>query len=361
MALDRITLASFRNHAETRLEGTARLNLLIGENGAGKTNVLEALSLLAPGRGLRRAALQDIAASTGNGSFALSAALATGDGEEPVMLGTGTRPDRPGRRLVQVNGADASAITLGEWLAVGWLTPAMDGLFADSAGARRRYMDRLAVALDPSHARHASRYEAALRERNRLLSGEDEPDPAWLGSVETQLAEHGAALAAGRALLVERLTRELDDLPDQPFARPLLTYAAGGPLAREALAEELARQRPRDRAAQRTLTGPHRDDLDVLMAGKEAPASSCSTGEQKAMLIALTLAHASLAAKGRPGVLLLDEVAAHLDPVRREALFDRLREGAAQVWLTGTERAPFEAIVGEAATWRVRGGTVERI
>ncbi|MXO57978.1 DNA replication/repair protein RecF [Altererythrobacter salegens] len=361
MALDRITLSNVRNHAETRLDGTARLNLLVGENGAGKTNVLEALSLLAPGRGLRRAALQDIAAATGDGSFALSATLTTGDAGEPVMLGTGTQSDRPGRRLVQVNGADSSAIALGEWLAVGWLTPAMDGLFADSASARRRYMDRLAVALDPAHARHASRYEAALRERNRLLSGEQEPDPTWLGSIETQLAEHGAALAAGRAALVERLTLELDTLPDQPFARPLLTYSAGGPLAREELIEELARHRSRDRAAQRTLTGPHRDDLEVVMAGKQALAATCSTGEQKAMLIALTLAHAGLASKGRPGVLLLDEVAAHLDPVRREALFDRLREGAAQVWLTGTERTPFEAILGEAATWRVSRGAVERL
>ena len=361
MALDRITLASFRNHAATRLDGTAKLNLLFGENGAGKTNVLEALSLLAPGRGLRRAALAEMAGQRGPGGFAVSASLDRGDGGEPVVLGTGTAPERPNRRLVQVNGADSSAVALGEWLAVGWLTPAMDGLFAASAGERRRYMDRLAVALDPQHARHAARYEAALRERNRLLSGEDDPDPAWLTSVERHLAEHGAALTAGRAVLVERLSEALAGLPDQPFARPALTYAAGGPVEREALAEELARQRPRDRAAQRTLTGPHRDDLVVTMAGKDAPAASCSTGEQKAMLIALTLAHADLATKGRPSALLLDEVAAHLDPVRRAALFDRLREGAAQVWLTGTERAPFEAIVGDAAVWRVSGGKVERV
>ena len=274
MALDRITLAQFRNHGATRLDGTAQLNLLVGENGAGKTNVLEALSLLAPGRGLRRAALPDIAGAPGPGGFALSAALDTGDGGEPVTLGTGTQPDRPGRRLVQVNGADTSAIALGEWLAVGWLTPAMDGLFTDSAGARRRYIDRLALALDPAHARHASRFEAALRERNRLLSGENEPDPAWLGSIEGQLAEHGAALAAGRAMLVERLTAELGELPDQPFARPVIAYAAGGPQDREALRAELARQRGRDRAAQRTLTGPHRDDLEVTMAGKQAPAAT---------------------------------------------------------------------------------------
>jgi DNA replication and repair protein RecF len=361
MALDRITLGHFRNHAETRLDGTARLNLLFGENGAGKTNVLEALSLLAPGRGLRRAALAEMAGAGGPGGFSVSAALDRGDGGEAVMLGTGTRADRPSRRLVQVNGADTSATALGEWLALGWLTPAMDGLFTAPAGERRRYMDRLAVALDPAHARHASRFEASLRERNRLLAGESEPDAVWLSSVEAHIAEHGAALAAGRVALVDRLAVALTDLPEQPFARPALTYLPGGPLDREALAAELARQRSRDRAAQRTLTGPHRDELEVRMAGKDVQAASCSTGEQKAMLIALTLAHAGLAARKRPGVLLLDEVAAHLDPLRREALFERVREGAAQVWLTGTERPPFEAILGEAAVWRVSGGSVERV
>ena len=222
-------------------------------------------------------------------------------------------------------------------------------------------MDRLALALDPSHARHAARYEAALRERNRLLSDDAEPDPQWLDSIEVQLAEAGAALAAGRERLVERLSAELETLPEAPFARPTLTLAASGPRAIEALADELARQRPRDRAAQRTLTGPHRDDLEVTMAGKGMPAASCSTGEQKAMLIAITLAHAALASAGRPGMLLLDEVAAHLDPVRREALFERLSAGQAQAWLTGTERAPFAGIRGEAATWRVSGGQVERL
>ena len=358
MALDRITLGHFRNHAASRLDGAAHLNLLIGENGAGKTNVLEAFSLFAPGRGLRRAALTDMASSAGPGTFSVSAALGGG---EPVMLGTGTQPDRPRRRIVQVNGAETSAVSLGEWLAVSWLTPAMDGLFTDSAGARRRYMDRLALALDPSHARHAARYEAALRERNRLLAGDAEPDPQWLDSIEAQLAAAGAALAAGREMLVERLSAELEALPEAPFARPRLVLTASGPRAAEALAEELARQRPRDRAAQRTLTGPHRDDLEVAMAGKDAPAASCSTGEQKAMLIAITLAHAGLAAAGRPGVLLLDEVAAHLDPLRRDALFERLSAGQAQVWLTGTEPAPFAGILGEAATWRVSGGQVERL
>src|SRR5688572_30780892 len=359
--LDRITLASFRNHAASRLDGSAHFNLLVGENGAGKTNVLEALSLLAPGRGLRRAPLADMAQADAAGGFTVSAALDCGDGREPVRLGTGTAPERPGRRIVQVNGADASAVALAEWLALGWLTPAMDGLFADSAGARRRYMDRLALALDPAHARHASRYEAALRERNRLLSGETEPDPHWLTSLEAQLAETGAALAQGRVVLVERLSAALAVLPDAPFARPQLAYIPGGPLESKPLAAELARQRPRDRAAQRTLTGPHRDELEVTLAATGAPAARCSTGEQKALLIAITLAHADLAAAGRPGVLLLDEVAAHLDPVRRADLFERLRGGAAQVWLTGTEVPPFAEIAGEAAVWRVEAGEVERM
>lgn len=364
MALDRITLSHFRNHSESRLDGTGHFNLLIGENGAGKTNVLEALSLFAPGRGLRRAALVDIpqkqdsdAPPTG---FATSARLDNGDGNEPVQIGTGTRADRPSRRLVQINGADSSALALGEWLAIGWLTPAMDGLFTDSASARRRYMDRLALALDPAHARHASRYDAALRERNRLLDADQDPDPRWLDAIEAGLAEHGAALSQSRAALIAQLTGELALLPQTPFARPTLRYISNTPLTGEGLAADLRAHRARDRAARRTLSGPHRDDLQVTMAGKEAPAASCSTGEQKAMLIAMTLAHASLSARGRPSLLLLDEVAAHLDPIRREALFERLRAGAAQIWMTGTELAPFEALAGDIRVWRVTGGQVER-
>lgn len=360
MALDRITLSTFRNHAATQLDETRQINLLVGENGAGKTNVLEALSLFAPGRGMRRAALQDMAGKAGNGGFAASVSLHTGDGGEPVKLGTGMAADRPGRRVVQVNGAEATAISLGEWLAMGWLTPAMDRLFVDSAGTRRRYMDRLAVALEPGHARAASRYEAALRERNKLLSDEYEPDPAWLESVEAQMAAAGAALAQGRARLVGALTARLAELPEAPFARPALSYDPGGALTQDGLVMQWNEERARDRAAQRTLSGPHRDELSVMMAGKAMPAAECSTGEQKAMLVAITLAHAELAARGRPGVLLLDEVAAHLDPVRREALFDRLRTSGTQVWLTGTEPTPFDAILEEAAVWRVAGGAVER-
>ena len=356
MGLDRITLSRFRNHRETRLDGTACFNLLVGENGAGKTNVLEALSLFAPGRGLRRAALPDMPAQDGDGGFAVSAELADG-----VQIGTGVRGERPGRRIVQVNGAEAPALRLAEWLSIGWLTPAMDRLFAEGAGARRRFLDRLVLALEPGHARNAARLEGALRERNRLLGEPREPDPAWLDALELQVAEAGALVAQARARLVERLAAELAALPEAPFARPELTYRPGGPLDEAELAAALALGRARDRAAQRTLTGPHRDELDVVMAGKRQAAAECSTGEQKAMLIAITLAHAGLLDTARPALLLLDEVAAHLDPVRREALFERLRNGGAQVWLTGTELPPFAAIEREAAIWRVSEGLAERL
>jgi DNA replication and repair protein RecF len=361
--LDRILLSDFRNHRHTRIEGTAPFNLLIGENGAGKTNVLEAVSLFAPGRGLRRAALADMPCQAGAGGFAISADLRASDGA--VRLGTGVLAERPGRRVVQINQAEAPAVRLAEWLSIGWLTPAMDRIFAEGAGARRRLVDRLVLALEPAHARHATRLEGALRERNRLLAESAEPDPAWFYAIEAQAAEAGAAVAQARMRLIERLQAALAMLPDAPFARPALAYLPGGPLDEDDLKRALAEGRRRDRAAQRTLTGPHRDDLGVTMAGKGQPAAECSTGEQKAMLIAITLAHAGLsspgAEPGRPRLLLLDEVAAHLDPVRREALFDRLRAGPAQVWLTGTELAPFDAIAREAAVWRVSEGAVERL
>jgi DNA replication and repair protein RecF len=359
MALDRIQLANFRNHRDTRVDDTAQFNLLIGENGAGKTNVLEAISLLAPGRGLRRASLVDMPAQGGGGGFAVSADL--GVRGEPVRLGTGVLADRPGRRLVQINGAEAPAVRLAEWLSIGWLTPAMDRLFSESAGARRRFLDRLVLAVQPLHARNAVRLETALRERNRMLSDDRTPDPQWFDAIEAQLAEAGSAVALARHGMADALEGLLSATPDTPFARPALTYRAGGPEQADDLAAALRDGRPRDRAAQRTLIGPHRDELEIVMAAKRQPAAECSTGEQKAMLIAIVLAHSQLLERTlerRPRLLLLDEVAAHLDPLRREALFDRLRAGAAQVWLTGTEAAPFAPILREAAVWTVNGGTV---
>jgi recF protein len=361
--IDRLLLSHFRNHAGTALEGTAQFNLLVGENGAGKTNVLEAVSLLAPGRGLRRAQLADMPGQGFDAGFAVSASLMVAGGE-PVRLGTGVAADRPGRRIVQVNGAEAPAVRLAEWLSVGWLTPAMDRLFVEGAGARRRFVDRLVLAVRPDHAGNATRLENALRERGRLLSDERMPDARWFEAIEAQIAENGAAVAAARAELIERLEQTLATLPESPFARPSLAYRPGGPTEPGALAAALREGRARDRAAQRTLTGPHRDEIAVTMAGKDQPAAECSTGEQKAMLIAITLAHSRLledAGEPRPRLLLLDEVAAHLDPVRREALFSRLRAGSAQVWLTGTELAPFQEIAGEAAIWEVSAGSVRRL
>lgn len=361
--LDRIILTDFRNHRDSAVEETAQFNLLVGENGAGKTNVLEAISLLAPGRGLRRTALADMPAQGGKGGFAVNASLLS-PGREPVRLGTGISPDRPGRRLVHVNGAQGTAVGLAEWLSIGWLTPAMDRLFVEGAGARRRFLDRLVLGMRPDHAGNAARLENALRERNRMLSDERAPDPRWLDAIEAQIAESGSQVARARADLLAALSATLARLPDAPFARPSLEYRPGGPLCAETLATALRESRPRDRAAQRTLTGPHRDEIAVTMTGKGQPAAECSTGEQKAMLIAIVLAHSHLleeGGEGRARLLLLDEVAAHLDPVRREALFDRLRGGSAQVWLTGTELAPFEAITDEAAIWQVSGGTLRRL
>ncbi len=362
MALAKITLQDFRNHAASELGETAHFNLLVGANGAGKTNVLEAISLLAPGRGLRRAALIDLPRRSAQTDpprpFAIGATLIE-QGQVSARLGTYTREGQPTRRLVRINGAEASAAALSEWQAVSWLTPAMDGIFTDSAGARRRFVDRMALAIEPGHARVVSQFETALRERNRLL--EDRGDARWLDAVEAQAATAGAQVAQTRARLTARLADELSAVPDEPFARPVLTYRPGGPTDRADLIAALARARPRDRAAGRALEGPQRDELDVVMARTGLAAAACSTGEQKAMLIAITLAHGTLAASGRPSVLLLDEVAAHLDPVRRAELFRRLRNAQAQVWMTGTEIAPFAEIESEAAVWRVEGGTVTKL
>ncbi len=362
MSLAKITLENFRNHARSTLDQTAHFNLLVGENGAGKTNVLEALSLLSPGRGLRRAALPQLARhGTGEAdreghAWAIGASLME-QGQVSARIGSFAEAARPGRRLVRINGAEASATSLSEWHAVSWLTPAMDGLFTDSAGARRRFVDRMALAVEPGHARAVSQYEAALRERNRLLDVRG--DARWLDAIEAQAAQSGARIVEARARLIAMLADELSALPPEPFARPTLAYRPGGPADAPGLLASFARERRRDAAAGRALTGPHRDELDVVMASTGVPAALCSTGEQKAMLIAITLAQGVLASEGRPSVLLLDEVAAHLDPVRRAELFRRLRAGKAQVWLTGTELAPFTEIEGEAAIWRVSAGSLE--
>ncbi len=342
--IDRLTLSDFRNYEDALIVPRADFIVLTGENGAGKTNILEAVSLLAPGRGLRGAVLSLMARQGGSGAFGVAAQI---DG---VTIGTGTKPDAPDRRQVRIGGVPKAASALAEHLAIVWLTPAMDRLFTESAGGRRRFLDRLTLALEPGHAVHATRYEAAMRARNKLLSDGSRPwDEHWLAALEAQMAEHGAALHAARARLVETLGVMLADGQDGPFARPSLALSAWEDAARP-LTELLREGRRRDAAAGRALSGPHRSDLVVTHVAKGQAAALCSTGEQKALLLSILLAHAALVgrARGRPPVLLLDEVAAHLDPSRRLALFDRLAATGSQVWMTGTEAALFEGI--EAAT-----------
>jgi DNA replication and repair protein RecF len=346
----RLSLSDFRSYADALVAPGPGLVVLTGDNGAGKTNVLEAVSLLSPGRGLRGASLAEMARNGRPGGFAVAARL----GE--VEIGTGTAAAAPERRQVRINGAPASATSLAEWLAVLWLTPAMDRLFQEGAGGRRRFLDRLVLALEPGHAIHAARYEAAMRARNKLLAEEGPPDEAWLAALEARMAEHGAAVAAARARTVEALGAALAGAREGPFARPSLALEGG----QEDLERELRGGRRRDAAAGRTLAGPHRTDLAVVHSGKGQPASLCSTGEQKALLLAIVLAHADLVAErsGRRPILLLDEVAAHLDPRRRAALFERLEAGGGQVWMTGTEPALFEEIGPAASRFTVADGRV---
>lgn len=350
-AITRLTLTDFRNHAHSDIQtgsnGGGGLVAISGDNGAGKTNILEAISLLAPGRGLRGTALSDAARQGGPGGWSVAATLITAAGE--VQLGTGTQAGAPDRRLVRVNGASASAAALADWMALVWLTPAMDRLFADSASARRRFLDRLVLALHPGHGQRVSRYEAAMRERTRLLTGEAPADPVWLSGLEADMAEHGAAIAAARADVVAALSEALAAAPDGPFARPLIALAGNDAADLGArLAQRLAAGRARDAAAGRAIEGPHRADLMVHHAEKAMPAASCSTGEQKALLVAIVLAHAALVARrsGQPPILLLDEIAAHLDRRRVLALFERLADMGAQAWLTGTDPALFRLADG---------------
>jgi len=347
--VSRLSLTDFRSYPTALIEPGAGFVLLFGENGAGKTNVLEAVSLLTPGRGLRSAALSEMARIGGAGGFAVAARV----GE--IDIGTGTIATAPERRQVRINGAPASVNSLSEWLAVLWLTPAMDRLFSGSAGDRRRFLDRLVLALEPSHAHHATRYDAAMRARNKLLA--EEPwDEAWLASLELAMAEHGTAIGAARERTAAALEQRLAEAPEDQFARASIALEGwdGGDLA-----VALRANRSRDAAAGRAVEGPHRQDLAVSHRAKGMPAARCSTGEQKALLLGLVLAHAELVTerRGEPPILLLDEVAAHLDPSRRAALFARL-EGRGQVWMTATEAPLFDGIAG-ASRFHVTAGRLE--
>lgn len=350
-SVSRLSLTDFRNYRDALIEAGDGFVLLSGPNGAGKTNVLEAVSLLTPGRGLRQIPIAEMAKSDGSGGFAVAARM--GDQTE---IGTGTAVTAPERRQVRINGAPAAVNSLGERLAVLWLTPAMDRLFTESAGGRRRFLDRLTLALEPGHAHHAARYEAAMRSRNKLLGDLGSADGSWLTALEAQMAEHGAALSDARQRTIAALGEAIEALPNDDFPRAALALEGweGGRLDHALLAN-----RGRDAAAGRTTEGPHRQDLQVTHLAKSQPASRGSTGEQKALLLGLVLAHAELVAerRGAPPILLLDEVAAHLDPDRRASLYERL-EGRGQVWMTATEAALFDGIAN-STRFHIEAGTIK--
>tara|TARA_R110001606_G_scaffold26447_6_gene85416 strand:- start:15730 stop:16803 length:1074 start_codon:yes stop_codon:yes gene_type:complete len=354
MTLSQLTLHNFRNYPELRLNAAPGFMVFSGANGAGKTNILEAVSLLAPGRGLRRASLRDIASQNGPGDFAVAAQL------DDVHLGSGTSIDAPERRKTRINEAAVPTNDLGEWLSILWLTPAMDRLFTEGASGRRNFLDRLVTALEPAHARNCARYEAARRERNRLLADTYSADKDWIDGLDVQLAQFGSLVAEARNRMVSALNHRLRQSDSQIFATPAVELADGQLHGEEQLQRMLQQNRSADRAAGRTIRGPHRTDLNVFHSAKQQPAEKCSTGEQKALLFSIILAHADLIAERRDSrpILLLDEVAAHLDPQRRAALFGKLAERGGQVWLTGTEPELFRDIPENALHFEVSDGSV---
>jgi len=369
--LRRLTLTNFRSYRAAQIEIGADAVVLVGPNGAGKTNLIEAISFLAPGRGLRRATLDEVAFAEGDGSWAVSADV---DGALGLAtLGTGIEAPKEEERAVSRRARIdrepvSSATAFADHLRVVWLIPAMDMLFNGPAGERRRFLDRLVLAVDAEHAGRVSALERALRSRNRLLE-EPRPDPHWLDAVEHETAELAVAVAALRAETVARLQAALAARGASPFP--------AAEIALEGWIENLIRRhpavdvedryrtvlrdnRPRDAAAGRTLDGPHLTDLAVSYAAKNIPAADASTGEQKALLIGLVLAHASLIAEmsGFAPVLLLDEVVAHLDPGRRTALYGELAGLGAQVFMTGADPGAFTEIEPRAQVFQVSPGRV---
>jgi DNA replication and repair protein RecF len=367
----RLNLHNFRNYRAASLETGAGTIALVGPNGAGKTNLIEAISFLAPGRGLRRATLNEIAFNEGDGSWAVAAEIEGGLGL--ATLGTGIEaPTEDGTTIQRQCRIDrepvTSAAAFADHLRVIWLTPAMDSLFAGAPSERRRFVDRLALAVDAEHASRVNALERSLRSRNRLLE-EARADTHWLDAVEHETAELAVAVASLRVETIRRLAAVLETRKDSLF--PPVQVAIEGSLeqlipAHPASEVEqryravLRDNRDRDAAAGRTLDGPHLSDLKVVYAAKDIPAADASTGEQKALLIGLVLAHARLlrTMTGAAPVLLLDEVLAHLDPARRLALHRELGALGAQAWMTGADPALFREAESPAAVIEVKSGTL---
>lgn len=370
--VSRLTLTGFRNYADLRLEVGCQPIVLVGPNGAGKTNLLEAISLLGPGRGLRNARLSEMVAAGGTEPWAVAASLDTHAGTR--QIGTGPDPGDPGdksaldRRIVRIDGQNRTQAALADLASILWLTPALDRLFTEPASLRRRFLDRLVYGYDPGHAARVTRYEQAVRERQKLL--EDGGEAVWLDGVEMIIAETGVAVSASRLATVEKLDRALSAEPAGVFPHPALQLvgeietwlAAGSALEGEdRYRQALAANRPLDAATGRVALGAHRSDLTATHREKTMPAHLCSTGEQKALLIALMLAQAGLlAASGEAPILVLDEIAAHLDDTRRTALFTRLGELGLQAWLSGTDADDFAALGDEALRLGVAEGVVRK-
>jgi len=380
--VEHLTLTNFRNYVYARVDVTPAPVVLLGANGSGKTNLLEAVSLLAPGQGLRRAPFTQLARLGGSGDWAVAATVHTPNGT--IDIGTGQLPAQGSAdaglrsgRLVRIDGVTQSGSgALADWVEMVWLTPAMDGLFTGPASDRRAFLARLPLCFDPGFRTRASQFERAMRQRNRLLQ-DGATDDALFAGLELIMAETGVATAAARiqaaAALQATITERREREPDSPF--PWSRVALEGWLedqlatqpavdVEDAYRALLRRERERDRAAGRTLVGPHRTDMLVEHGPKAMPAQFCSTGEQKALLIGLVLAHAELLAERRAGaapILLLDEIAAHLDVSRRSALFEELLRIGSQAWMTGTDRQAFSALEGRAHFLHVEDGCIRAL
>ncbi len=368
-AIAQLTLTDYRSYPAATLAPEGRSVFLFGPNGAGKTNLLEAISLFSPGRGLRGSALSEVGrrmpGEAAGRAWAVSAIIETD--EDPLQIGTGVETPGAARRLVRIEGETVPPGRLADHVRPMWLTPAQDRLFLEAASERRRFFDRLVFAGEPSHAAHVGSYEKSMRERMRLLTDEDaSPDPVWLSALEARLAESGALMAEARARTLSALQEEIDGRGERPFPQARLSLAgeweklalSGVEFAdiEARLAAALAAARPRDAAAGRALTGPHRGDLGVVHAEKDRPAAECSTGEQKALILNLVLAQGARLSRAKTApnpVLLLDEVAAHLDLHRRAALADEIAALGLQAFLTGTDETLFDHLKGRALGVRV--------
>lgn len=367
-----LQLHSFRCYDSVHLDGLpSGPVVLTGPNGAGKTNVLEAVSLLSPGRGIRGARISEMQRRDASAAWAVSAEAETPFGA--TRIGTGLDANSmTEKRIVRINGETVKAQTaLAEYLACVWLTPQMDRLFIDGSSARRKFLDRLIFAFDPGHAGRVTRYENAMGQRSKILRESERPDPVWLDGLEAQMAETGVAIAAARSEFLVILQRACDqqDVAETLFPRALmglrgtieeLLSRAPAIEVEDMFRYQLRESRSVDARTGGAATGPHKADLAVMYAAKDMPADQCSTGEQKALLIGMTLAHSRLMAaeRGAPPILLLDEVAAHLDESRRAALYDILLELGGQVWMTGTDAHLFTALGARMNAFHVESSTI---